>query len=59
MDKNQLSKIARLIIEKSIERNFQQLGIEGCLETIEKIRNPIYRGKMRMLHLQYLKSRAL
>ena len=59
MDKNQLSKIARLIIEKSIERNFQQLGIEGCLETIEKIRNPIYRAKMRMLHLQYLKSRAL
>ena len=51
-----MDKIVNIIIRNSIKRNFNQLGIEGCLEFIERIKNPVYRARMRELHLRYLKE---
>jgi len=53
---NILEKLMRLIIRESIRENFERLGIEGTLEAIEKIHNPILRAKLREYSLRYLKG---
>ena len=55
MDKE---KIVKILIKKMVEKNFRTLGIEKTLELIENIKNPIYRVKMRILHLNYLKNQV-
>ncbi len=37
-------------------RNLQVLGIEKTFEVIESFRNPIYRAKLRQIHLNVLKG---
>jgi len=37
--------------------NLQVLGIEKTFEIIESIENPIYRAKLRQIHLEVLKER--
>jgi len=53
MDKE---KIVKILVKKMVEKNFRTLGIEKTLELIENIKNPIYRARMRILHLNYLKG---
>jgi len=53
---NILEKLVRLIIRENIRENFERLGIEGCLEAIERIRHPILRARLREYSLKYLKG---
>ena len=55
MDKE---KIVGKLIKKMVEKNFKTLGIEKTLEVIESIKNPIYRARMRIWHLNYLKNQV-
>ena len=49
-------KIINEYLKGKALRNLKALGIERTLETIERLRNPIYRAKMRQLHLNVLKQ---
>ena len=49
-------EVLNFLILLSIRRNFRKLGIEGCLEAIEKLPNPVHRAKLRQAHLEYLKN---
>jgi len=51
-----LERLIKLIIKENIKENFKRLGIEGCLEAIERIHHPILRARLREYSLKYLKG---
>lgn len=55
-EKQVLKEIYLLLKREKIKKNFSKLGIEGTLETIEKIQNPSLRELVKELHYKYLKG---
>ena len=46
----------REYFKESARHNLQVLGVKKTFEIIEKFKNPIFRAKMRLLHLEALKE---
>lgn len=51
------SEFVEILIDDTIQRAVNTLGLEGTLESIESIASPIYRAKLRQGYFRYLKRR--
>ena len=49
--------LIEILIDNTIQKAVNTLGLEGTLESIESIASPIYRAKLRQGYFRYLKRR--
>lgn len=57
MDKNIVKQIVDIMIRQNIDKALNNLGIEGTLQAIENIVQPILRAKLREKYFVMLKER--